>query len=212
MTATALEHCANCDEAIGRLEPAHLWDDQVVCARCYRKLKGAASPAPEPNTATPAPPVTGPAVWVPPSARAAAPTGPLADERVFYSDPAITVTRSRIVYRGETFALANVSSVGNLRIDPDGSRYLWAIIGGVLFALVGCLFLAGGADGQACGAVVILGGLGLLAGGIYATCRLQTAYAMNVVTNAGERRISPHPDKRYIDKLVAAVNEAIAAR
>ena len=39
-----LEACANCGRAIGKLEAAHVWNEQVVCADCHGKLAGATTP------------------------------------------------------------------------------------------------------------------------------------------------------------------------
>jgi predicted RNA-binding Zn-ribbon protein involved in translation (DUF1610 family) len=53
----ALVHaCANCTQAIGRLEKLHLWDNKVVCGKCHQKLSEQTSvaarlPAPSPTTA-----------------------------------------------------------------------------------------------------------------------------------------------------------------
>lgn len=213
MRAPALEHCANCDEAIGRLEPAHLWNDQVVCARCYRKLNGTAQvPPTAPVAPALAPPAVAPAVWVPPSAR---PDPTVAgEERVFYSDRAITITRSRVIYQGETIALANVSSVSVWTIEPDYTATIWSVVIGLGFVLLGLLVLAGDAksDLETMAAMFVVLGAALTVVGIYFGGKLKPSYAMNVVTNAGERRISPHRKKQYIFRLVQAVNEAIAAR
>ncbi len=175
MTATALERCANCEETIGRLEPAHVWDGQVVCARCYRKLRGeGVAPAPAHAPA--------PAPAAPPPARAL-------DDRVVYSDAVITVTRSRILYGLEVLPLANVSFVNLLTVPPDRGRYLWATVGGALFALVGCLPLTGNAAAQLFGAIVILGGLALLGGG---DLRDQPAEDLLRPERRHPRRPAPH--------------------
>lgn len=36
--------CANCGGMIGRLQQLHLWENQVVCDACQRKLSGEAAP------------------------------------------------------------------------------------------------------------------------------------------------------------------------
>ncbi len=37
--ATQLKTCLNCGEKIGALEESHVFEDNVVCATCYRKLE-----------------------------------------------------------------------------------------------------------------------------------------------------------------------------
>ena len=53
------EACANCGRTIGKLEAAHLWNEQVVCAECHGKLAGAAAAgvAPHPIAVPASPPV-----------------------------------------------------------------------------------------------------------------------------------------------------------
>ena len=36
--------CANCGQAIGKLQKLHLWSNRVVCDACHRKLSSEASP------------------------------------------------------------------------------------------------------------------------------------------------------------------------
>jgi len=49
------EICENCRRAIGALEPAHLWNDRVVCAECLARLSASQWPTP---TARPVVPET----------------------------------------------------------------------------------------------------------------------------------------------------------
>lgn len=44
MTNATAEKCANCGEAIGRLETPYLFGEAVVCRNCYEKLAPAAPP------------------------------------------------------------------------------------------------------------------------------------------------------------------------
>lgn len=68
-----VETCANCGEAIGKLEPAHVWREQVVCAACHARLS---SPPPVPVL-----------VYGGPTKPASSPTSPAApqpDDALFY--------------------------------------------------------------------------------------------------------------------------------
>lgn len=38
MATGILERCANCERAIGRLETPHVWQEQIVCSDCYKRL------------------------------------------------------------------------------------------------------------------------------------------------------------------------------
>jgi len=42
----ALEKCENCGRTIGKLETPNLWDNHVVCAKCYETLSKAPASAP----------------------------------------------------------------------------------------------------------------------------------------------------------------------
>jgi hypothetical protein len=39
-----IETCANCEEPIGKLEPAMLWNGRVICARCHQRLSPPVEP------------------------------------------------------------------------------------------------------------------------------------------------------------------------
>jgi hypothetical protein len=52
MAGTAkIEHCANCDRPIGKLETAFVFKEAVVCAECNARLTNAITPPPLPSRA-----------------------------------------------------------------------------------------------------------------------------------------------------------------
>lgn len=51
-----VDSCANCGRTIGKLEPAHLWQESVVCGECLGRLRASQS-SEQINYQSPAPPV-----------------------------------------------------------------------------------------------------------------------------------------------------------
>jgi RNA polymerase subunit RPABC4/transcription elongation factor Spt4 len=117
-------------------------------------------------------------------------------EKTFLSTEGATVTNTRIIVPGKTYAMAGITSVRSTVIAPNRG---WAI----LTAIVGIGCLIGGAIGW---------GIFLLAAGVVWAIALKDTYAVAVNSASGEIQAVVSKDEGYITDIVQAVNEAIVYR
>jgi hypothetical protein len=132
------------------------------------------------------------------------------DDSVFLNQGGILVTKTRFVAHGQTFALANISSVSKIVIPASKSGPL------VAFALAGILMVIGeglreASAAMACVTMMALGLL-LLAAAVYALIKRRDTYAVVLGTAGGEVKTCLSPDAGFILRVVAALNEAIVSR
>lgn len=124
-------------------------------------------------------------------------------EEVIYSDNTVSVSTSRIVISGTTYALRNITSV-KMTFAPAKTGCAVALI------VLGALILVGGLaqGGQTIiGAVfggAIVGGLGFL---WLRSCKAD--YFVTIASSSGEVRALTSKDKAYVEKIVGAINDAI---
>jgi membrane-bound ClpP family serine protease len=124
-------------------------------------------------------------------------------EEVIYSDSIVTVSTSRIVISGTTYALRNITSV-KMTFAPAKTGCAIALI------IVGAIVLIGGFSQGSYGILpgivigAIIGGLGFL--------WLQSSkpdYFVTIASSSGEVRALTSKDKTYVEKIVGAINDAI---
>lgn len=120
----------------------------------------------------------------------------MADEKVFLSEEGVVVSNSRFTHGGQTYAMANVTSV-----RPARAGMAW----GILMAIVGLFMTIGGGGGGATAA-----GVALLVVGILLVV-FRTAFVV-LHTAGGEQRALSSRNVKFVEKVVAAVNEAIIHR
>lgn len=120
-----------------------------------------------------------------------------AQEKVFYQDKNVTVTQSRFIANGKTFAMRNISSVTNYRIEA-GKGFAYFMI------FIGFLFLF--AD-----SFRVFGGIMIVIGILVIVIQKDT-YAVRISSNSGEANALESPDEPYIQKIVDAVNQAMVHR
>ncbi len=124
-----------------------------------------------------------------------------AKEKIYYSDGAITVTSTRAVLGGKTYAMANITSV-SLAENQQGAGCGCALLAvGGFFAL----FLMSGDT-------VALGFFGLVLGIIGVFVMSQNSYVVCIGSASGETNALQHSSREYIQTIVDAVNQAIIDR
>lgn len=119
-------------------------------------------------------------------------------EKTFYQDQNVTVTQSRFVVSGKTYAMRNISSVSNYRIKKS-------ISSGILLIIVGLIAIFVGGNGVILG--IILLGIGIA---IIATTK--DDFSVQISSNSGESKALISKDQNYVQTIVDAVNEAIIHR
>jgi hypothetical protein len=119
-------------------------------------------------------------------------------EKVFYQDTNVTVTQSRFIANGKTYAMSNISSVA---IFKKVKSRLFQI----LLIIVGLAVCFTSNDAKILGFVIAA--IGCLA--LYFT---KDEYSVRITSNAGEADGFISKDQQYIQKIVTAVNDAIIHR
>lgn len=118
------------------------------------------------------------------------------DEQTFLQNAAATVTSSRIVVNGKTFATRNVGSVSIATLTPSKTAPGFMIIIGVICALA-----------KAWAAAVIIGGLGILW-----FILLKDTYRLMMMAGGGEVMALESKDAPLIKTIHDAVAQAISVR
>ena len=120
-------------------------------------------------------------------------------EKAFFNQDGISVSNTRIVIGGQTFALNNITSVRTLVEQPSRK-------GPIILGIVGILSMMTGE-----GALIMLG-LALIAGAVFWWMSTKTEYYVALTTAAGESKALSNKDEQYVDKIVQALNDAIIER
>lgn len=125
------------------------------------------------------------------------------DEKPIYQDKVVTVTKTRLVVRSQTYAISGITSISSRKREPNR---MWPII----MAAAGAIIFLGGLQGGGTAAIVagaIAGGLGIL---WYRGLTVQ--YAVVLMRAAGETEVLTSDNEGWISKVTAALNDAIIAR
>lgn len=127
----------------------------------------------------------------------------MAEEITLLVDDVATVTSARVVLRGVTYAMSNITSVSLQTQLPDNTL-IDAFIGANV--IVGGLALLFGGVPVAIICAILIGCL------ILAKKQKTTNYKVRLATAAGEVDAFTDDDKARIEKIVTAISDAIVHR
>ncbi|AZA52630.1 DUF6232 family protein [Chryseobacterium sp. G0201] len=119
------------------------------------------------------------------------------NETTFYQDNSVTVTQSRYVTHSKTYAMRNISSVHIFEIIKSKNKAFFTALFGVIFLFSKDVFWVG---------------LIIIALGIWWFVSIKNEYAVRISTNSGEANSIISKDRKYIQKIVNALNDAIVHR
>jgi len=122
----------------------------------------------------------------------------MATEQTFLNEGGVTVTNSRFVVPGQTYAMSGVTSVMAATHNPSRK-------GPIILIALGLIGLFVGKD-------AIVGALLFLAGGIAWWVLKKTTYVVRLHSSSGEAEALTSKDSTFISRVVTALNEAIIAR
>ena len=122
------------------------------------------------------------------------------EEKIFYQNNDVTVSQSRFVSGGKTYAIRNISSVKKCVIRKHIVTPIFYIVVGITF-LIFSLDLFFRITGGIC---VIIGVLWLFSG--------KRKFSVRINTNEGKEDSLISTDEELIAKIVYAVSEAIFYR
>ncbi len=117
------------------------------------------------------------------------------DEKTFFEYDGVKVTNARFVVDGQTFAMSNVTSVNPVTVPPNR---LW----GYVLLLLGLAGLMANP----------FFGVPVTAIAIYVIYKQKRTYHVMLRTSGGETKALTTQQKEYLDKVVAALNDAIVHR
>jgi hypothetical protein len=124
-------------------------------------------------------------------------------EKVYYSDGEITVTNTRAIMGGKTYAMANVTSVSLGQTQQESSCGYALLFLGILLAF-GLLR----SDTSFVGLIGIL----VVICGLFMLIQKSSEYVVRIGSASGETDALKNKDPQYIQKIVDAVNQAIIER
>jgi hypothetical protein len=149
----------------------------------------------------------------PPTIQSPPPLSTAQGEECFLNEGGITVTKTRFMVHGQTYALANITSVSAAKIPAKRGGAQFFLVVGILASALGVLAIAMG-DSDVRGAALFLVAVGLVIAGvaIIALRGLKDTYAVILNTAGSEMKTCVSRDPGFISRVVAALNEAIVAR
>jgi type IV secretory pathway VirB2 component (pilin) len=119
------------------------------------------------------------------------------EEKMFYETSNVSVSNSRFIVDGQTYAMSNVTSVKTgLEKAKKGA--------GIIIAIIGLVILFGVPS--------YLWGIIITIVGVLAFLAAKDKYSVILSTSAGENQALISEDKSYIESVVAALNESIVSR
>ena len=126
----------------------------------------------------------------------------MSEEKVFFNQGGVTITQTRFLIPGQTFAMSGVTSVATSREDPSRK---WPI----LLIIVGAIVFLAGVSQEIVAAIVglILAGLGVLW-----FRSLKPTFYIGLHTAGVENRALESKDEQWINGIATALNQAIIAR
>jgi hypothetical protein len=138
------------------------------------------------------------------------PNQPVVGEQYLFNEDGVTVTRQRFVLPWQTYALAQVSSVRQVKESPKYGIPAFVLFIGVLwiFAREALAHIMSTAEGSqlALGILISVIGLGL-------SFVMKPRYIVLVVTSSGTNSVAlSSKDRELVTRLVTALNDAIVAR
>lgn len=134
----------------------------------------------------------------------------MAEERSFLNDGGVYVSNTRVVIHGTTYATANITSVRKHVTPANNGCAIVLVILGALGALGGLMMgLGGNGEGGwspfvACAVLLIIG--------IVWFQSLRPTYNVMLATAAGERQGLTSKDEGVVDRVTAAIADAIVHR
>jgi Family of unknown function (DUF6232) len=131
------------------------------------------------------------------------------EERVFLEEASALVSISRVIISGTTYSTANITSVSKRIRQPKSGCAVALVVLGALFMLGG---LAGFSEDFATGMAGVVFASLILGPGILWLRSLRPTYLVIFASASGEHEALGSPDEALIDRVVAAVNQAIIAR
>ena len=119
-------------------------------------------------------------------------------EQTFFNENGVTVTNSRFITPGQTYAMSGVTSIRKLKITPSYKAP-------IITAIIGFISLGFGDSGIAIGILLIIAGIAWF-------ILNKPTFVVVLSSASGEQEALSSKDEEFISRVVNALNEAIVAR
>lgn len=119
-------------------------------------------------------------------------------EQTFFQNGGVTVTTSRFIVPGQMYTMNGVTSIRSIVIPPSRR-------GPIILAVIGFFCLLAGKS-------AILVGLLMIGGAIFWWTRQKSDFTVVLNSASGEARALTSTDGTFIDRVVDALHQAVAAR
>jgi hypothetical protein len=128
-------------------------------------------------------------------------------EESIYSDDTVSITTARVMISGTTYALRNITSVSMTYTPAKRAPGIALLIFGVLVLLLARMYFHDQAVHA--GLVALLVAVVMMSGGIFLICVAKPNFHVSLSSSSGESDALTSKDRRYIEKVVAGINDAI---
>ena len=129
-------------------------------------------------------------------------------EQTFFEEGNVKVTNARFMVGNTTHQLSQLNQVNVFSIPRSKAGPVWMIVIGGIMAVIGPFL-------QSAYGIVTLEviGLGLITGAIFMLIfGFKPSYAVRFSTSSGQVNAITSQNKPYIEKIVQAINDAIASK
>ncbi len=200
-------HCGRIDKA-----PDEYAGRVIICPGCRKQLTAktyverSPAPAPQPSEGSPATFKARPLNLEHTMSR----SGRSITEETIYSDRGVSVTTARIMIRGTTYAVRNITSVEMISVPPIRRGPVALMVVGILGLLILGTMLSEDAPVRVQDMLILAVVCAVTAGaGGWWAYMLKSDYYVVLSSASGEIRALTSKDPKYIERIIAAINEAI---
>jgi len=175
------EVCAACGRVIGGLEQPFIWEQSIVCFGCHRDLSEGATQVGELSGVT--------------------------QERMFFNDERVQVSRSRVSVDGTIYPVADIRFV---RLAKTAPRRVYAFVVSVVGLITSIFGLNRHID--RIDLVLLILGAVLFGAGLTRAIARRTKYSILIDIGGAEFTVLSTTKAKYATAIVDAVGEAIIER
>lgn len=129
-------------------------------------------------------------------------------EKTFYQDADALVSNARVVMGSKTYALRNITSVNTREIPPNNTLGALLLIIGLFLGVIH-VGVVSSSVGATVDPGIIVTSLLMIGAGAYQFFTAKTTHLLLFSTSGNEVQAMASQDKKRIDKISNAVNEAI---
>ena len=174
----------------------------IQCRECGKQISTEAAACPQCGAPQRKTPPQIPAATAPPPI----PGNRGSQEETIHTDSLVTVTTTRVIIRGTTYALRNITSVRLAATQPStGCATILALFG--ILAFIGALITFSTSVGSGLFGLIVA--VAIIAGAVWWRRSLKPIYHVAISSASGEANALSSKDKGYIEHVVNCINDAI---